>query len=262
MERRTLCLVLVVLFGVVSVAKSWGQDLADNSRRLLEAAKGGHVGEVQSLLKSGVRPDVKDKIGRTPLHLAAGRGHRQTAQVLLDNGAPLDAQDNDGRNAVDYAKANGHSGMVQYLRDKGAQAAKPFTGTLATQPRKLKPTLKYKTIEAFEKAIGEAAIFLDDNYVCFFAPKRKEREARIVFGHLVKAYDELYAIVGTHTEYKIAVYAFPKGHADGWGGTSNCSIEYDDSNLDLKRSPEWTQYGVPHVSGYIEEMAHNFVHAT
>jgi hypothetical protein len=25
---------------------------------------------------------------------------------------------------------------------------------------------------------------------------------------------------------------------------------------------EWTKYHVPHVSGYIEEMAHNFVHAT
>jgi hypothetical protein len=97
--------------------------------------------------------------------------------------------------------------------------------------------------------------------VCFFAPGRREKEARIVFPYLVKAYDELYQIVGAHTNYKIVVYAFPKGNPHGWGGTSDCSIEYDDSNLDLEQQPEWTKYKVPHVAGYIEEMAHSFVHA-
>src|SRR6185503_13569979 len=98
--------------------------------------------------------------------------------------------------------------------------------------------------------------------VLFFVPKRREREARIVFPYLVKAYDALYEIVGVHTDYRMAVYAFPKGNPNGWGGTSECSIEYDDSSLVLTNQPEWTRYRVPHVSGYIEEMAHNFVHAT
>jgi hypothetical protein len=148
--------------------------------------------------------------------------------------------------------------MAEFLRSIGARGAKPSSKL----GRGLKPSLKYKTVEQFEKAIGESAVYLDGEQVCFFAPKRKEREARIVLDYLVKAYDELYKIVGTHTEYKIAVYAFPKGHPDGWGGTSNCSIEYDDDNLYFENFPEWTRFKVPHVSGYIEEMAHNFVHAT
>ncbi|MBN2024108.1 MAG: hypothetical protein JW809_15095 [Pirellulales bacterium] len=126
----------------------------------------------------------------------------------------------------------------------------------------LKPSLKFKTVAEFEKEIGQPAVLLDSQYVCFFVPKQREREARIIFGYLVKAYDALHEIVGAHTNYKMAVYAFPKGNPHGWGGTSECSIEYDDSNLDLASQPEWVQYKVPHVSGYIEEMAHSFVHAT
>jgi hypothetical protein len=103
---------------------------------------------------------------------------------------------------------------------------------------------------------------LDSTNVCFFVPAARDREARIVFGYLVRAYDALYQIVGAHTDYKIAIYAFPKGNPHGWGGTSECTIEYDDSALDFAHQPEWTQHKVPHVSGYIEEMAHNFVHAT
>lgn len=127
--------------------------------------------------------------------------------------------------------------------------------------RELKPSLKSKTREAFQREIGEPAVLIDSENVCFFAPKRKAKEAAIVFQYLVAAYNELYRIVGMHTEYKIAVYAFPKGSPRGWGGTSLCSIEYDDSNLDFGQFPEWTRHKKPHVVGYIEEMAHNFVHA-
>jgi hypothetical protein len=98
--------------------------------------------------------------------------------------------------------------------------------------------------------------------VCFFVPKQREKEAAITFGYLVKAYDALYQIVGTHPDYQMVVYAFPKGNPHGWGGTSECSIEYDDASLDFTHQPEWTQHHIPHVSGYIEEMAHNFVSAT
>jgi hypothetical protein len=158
-------------------------------------------------------------------------------------------QEIDGQRLLDVAK-NGQGATVQSLLDQGVS------------PRMLKPSLKFKTVEEFEKEIGEPAALLDSANVCFFAPKRREKEAKIVFRYLVKAYDALYQIVGMHTDYKIVVYAFPKGNPHGWGGTSECSIEYDDANLDLARQPEWTGYKVPHVSGYIEEMAHNFVSAT
>ena len=65
----------------------------------------------------------------------------------------------------------------------------------------LKPSLKFKTLEAFHKEIKERAFLLNSEHVCFFAPKRKEKEAAIVFPYLIAAYNELYQIVGVHTEY-------------------------------------------------------------
>jgi hypothetical protein len=47
----------------------------------------------------------------------------------------------------------------------------------------------------------------------------------------------------------MVVYHLPKG----WGGTGECVIEYDYTNLDFASSAEWTRHKVPHVSGYIED---------
>ena len=128
----------------------------------------------------------------------------------------------------------------------------------ADPPPPLRTDLKWPTAEAYGKEIGEAGTLLQNDYVLLFAPQRKAKEAKIIFGYLTRAYDELYAIVGQHTKYKIVVYHLPKG----WGGTGECIIEYDYSNLDFEKSEEWKKHHVPHVSGYIEEMAHNFVSST
>lgn len=128
----------------------------------------------------------------------------------------------------------------------------------------LSPNLKHPTLASFEKAIGQPGVLLDSEHIVLFAPKGRQEAARIVLPYLVRAYDELYKIVGVHTKSKLAVYAFPKGHSEVRGGTytDRGSIDYDDTNLDLAASSEWQQYRVPHVSGFIEEIAHNFVHAT
>jgi len=249
--------ILAVL--IVCPCLSSAQQLA--GRNLLDAAKNGQLGTVQSLLEKGISPTaLKDENGRTPLHLAAANGHQATAEAILQHGADINARDNTGNTPLDLAEAGGHSALSQFLLSKGGVRKKSVSGS--AQPHMLKPSLEFKTVPEFEKEIGEPAVLLDSTYLCFFAPKRREREAKVIFGYLVKAYDALYQIVGTHTNYKIVVYAFPKGNPHGWGGTSECSIEYDDSNLDLPLQMEWTMHKVPHVSGYIEEMAHNFVHAT
>jgi hypothetical protein len=101
-------------------------------------------------------------------------------------------------------------------------------------------------------------VLLRNDFVLLFAPEAREGEAKAIFARLTRAYDELYAIVGRHTKYKIVVYHLP----GGFGGTHECIIEYDYNNLDLAASEEWLKHKVPHVSGYIEEMAHNFVGTT
>jgi hypothetical protein len=234
----------------------------ETGQRLLDAAKQGDGSAVQSLLEKGISPKAIDENGRTPLHLAAANGHQATAAMLVRYGAEINALDNIGKTPLDSAETGNHSGLADFLLSKGGVRSQCLAGSGPTSDRRLEPSLKFKTVHEFEKEIGEPAALLDNTNVCFFVPKRREKEAKIILGYLVKAYDTLYQIVGTHTKYKIVVYAFPKGNPHGWGGTSECSIEYDDSNLDLERQPEWTQYKVPRVSGYIEEMAHNFVDAT
>jgi hypothetical protein len=122
--------------------------------------------------------------------------------------------------------------------------------------------LRFTTAADFERAIGQPAILLDTTNLCFFAPKQRDRESQIIFPYLIKAYAGLREIVGIDTEFKIVIYNYPKGNTNGWGGTSLCTIEYDDASLIFTNQPEWTKHRVPHVSGYIEEMAHNFVSAT
>jgi hypothetical protein len=129
-------------------------------------------------------------------------------------------------------------------------------------PHRLNPSIKYASLPSFEAAIGQPGCLLTSDHVWMFAPKSKEDAAGIVFPYLTKAYEFLRDITGTETEYAIVVYNFPKGNQEAFGGTSNCVIYYDDENLELRNFPEWTQHHVPHVSGYIEEMAHNFVAAT
>jgi hypothetical protein len=245
-----------------------------DGQRLLDAAKAGRLGEVQSLLDRGLSPKVKDEDGRTPLHLAVVGGHQAVAEALLRSGAEINALDSRGKSPLDLAEAAGHSALSAFLRSKGGKKTRDHADsdrgkTPPAQappdpdaPSALKPSLKFKTAAEFSKEIGEPAVLLESPNVCFFAPKRREKEAKIVLRYLVKAYEALYQIVGTHTQYKIAVCVYPKGNPRGWGGTSQCDIDYDESTLDLASQPEWTRYKVPHVSGYIEEMAHNFVDAT
>jgi hypothetical protein len=233
-----------------------------DGQRLLDAAKNGQGAAVQSPLDRGVSPKTKNENGRTPLHLAVAGGHQATVEILLRSGADINAVDNSGKTPLDLAETGGHSALAALLSAKRAKRSQDNPSADPRAARALNPTLKFKTAAEFKKEIGEPAALLDSENVCFFVPKRREREAKIVFRYLVKAYDALYQIVGTHTKYKLAVVAYPKGNPHGWGGTSECKIEYDDSTLDLASQPEWTRYKVPHASGYIEEMAHNFVDAT
>ncbi|ETV87913.1 hypothetical protein H257_01321 [Aphanomyces astaci] len=62
---------------------------------------------VALLLKYAPTPYVtvnrRDKIGTTPLMLAAGEGYPSIVRLLLDNGADIDDRDNEGMTALHYA---------------------------------------------------------------------------------------------------------------------------------------------------------------
>jgi hypothetical protein len=236
---------------------------------LHEFARDGSLGEVERLLADGADPNAGDEAGKTPLHWAAANGHVGTAEALIKGGANPNLRDAAGATPIDLAVAGGHSQTAESLRAASGQFPLESSGgaQVETVPENtgasgLNPSLKYADLPSFEAGIGQPGCLLTSEHVWMFSPKTREDAAEIVFPYLTKAYDVLRGIVGVDTEFIIVVYNFPKGNQEAFGGTSNCVIYYDEENLELEDFPEWTQYHVPHVSGYIEEMAHNFVAAT
>ncbi|XP_043814171.1 protein VAPYRIN-like [Manihot esculenta] len=76
--------------------------------------------EVLDSLDSFGPLDLRDKEGRTPLPLAAGRGNIKCARVLVESGADKDAKSKDGRTALYRAAANGDHKMVEMLIEMGS----------------------------------------------------------------------------------------------------------------------------------------------
>src|ERR1039458_1207500 len=109
LQRATIALV-VLLWGSLAL----GGEIHD-------AAKGGDMAKVQGLLKDN--PDLvfsKDKIGETPLHVAAFEGHNDVAELLLASKAEVNAKANDGQTPLHWAAIGGHKDVVELLLAKGA----------------------------------------------------------------------------------------------------------------------------------------------
>ncbi|KAK1976061.1 ankyrin repeat-containing domain protein, partial [Colletotrichum cereale] len=51
------------------------------------AARLGHVGVVEALLRHGAPVDARDGRGETPLHLAVDKGHGKVRDFLVERGA-------------------------------------------------------------------------------------------------------------------------------------------------------------------------------
>lgn len=65
--------------------------------------------------------NIKNKVGRTALHLSAKSGNQDYIKILLDHGCDRDIKDKFGKKAVDIAKANNHDECVQILLHYVAQ---------------------------------------------------------------------------------------------------------------------------------------------
>jgi hypothetical protein len=247
-----ILLVVVLMFPVLVRLMTVDDSVLFTESPLHQAAVAGHMQGVREALESVPDINARDEFGKTALHYTAENGFLRNISALLEHGADANILDNQGFTALELARANGHEGTA------GALVAATTIDSKDLKGQRVNPSLKYPDVASFERAIGQPAALLKDDHVWLFAPKNLEKEAKIVHPYLVKAYDALYDIVGVHTEYIIVVYHFPKGHADAFGGTSNCTIWYDDTNLKLNQHEEWTKHKVPHVSGYIEEMGHNF----
>jgi hypothetical protein len=91
----------------------------------LHWALGGHNvkdGSVLRLmLEHGAGINLKNQIGRTPLHYASVDGVLEFVRLLLKHGADVEAKDNAGKTAWQEAADRGHDEVVELLLEYGAE---------------------------------------------------------------------------------------------------------------------------------------------
>jgi ankyrin repeat protein len=111
-----------------------GRILAQGADANLKDAKGraalhfacDHDPDAQHIVKmiirraKGVRLDIADSNGVTPLHIAALRGQRNACELLIANGANVDAKDKYGRTPAHHAVRAGNIETANSLTNNGA----------------------------------------------------------------------------------------------------------------------------------------------
>lgn len=76
--------------------------------------------EVKELVAQGADVKVKNKWGKTPLHLATREGQTDVVKLLLAHGVDVNAADNDGWTSLHEASLNGYTGLEEVLVSHGA----------------------------------------------------------------------------------------------------------------------------------------------
>ena len=87
--------------------------MANEFKKLIDAAKRGDVEEVGTILQSHAGMiNQRDELGATPLHHAAFGGHRTVVKLLVEHGADINTADSQfGATPAGWA--------IEYMREMG-----------------------------------------------------------------------------------------------------------------------------------------------
>ena len=79
--------------------------------------KRNQVEVIKILLQNGAIVDLKDRAGRSPLHLAVDYKKIEVIRLLLQYGTQIDIKDNKNQTPLDIAWQKGHHTIVYYLKN-------------------------------------------------------------------------------------------------------------------------------------------------
>ena len=113
----------------------------DGRSALHEAARCGHLDQVQGGVTAKQLAAAKDDHGWTALHYVAAYGHLAQIKGELNIGQLLGVNSNDGTSALDAAIEGGHLGQAL-----GPEPIEAWAGLLADEQKRVRDALKEKGI--------------------------------------------------------------------------------------------------------------------
>lgn len=97
---------------------------------IFDAARDGSKQEVEKMLAANKNlVNIRNELGSTPLHVAAGNPNSEIAKLLVVKGADVNAKDKNGTTPLHISAYTGKKGLVEFFLSKGADAyAQDFKG--------------------------------------------------------------------------------------------------------------------------------------